>query len=233
MSPVRLFCTALLSLVYFSSFAQAAIEFDVRVRGNFDVLFYSAGPLAGAIGGAGFPLDVPIAAEAIGTMRFSIEDIADGQTSANILSATSVGPMQGVVPGPFFTISPNVQFVGGMLTNIQHNGGVITSANVTDLNMVWEMDLFLGPNTARIVSSEVLPFNGTVSGLPFGLGDQLIGTAGSVDGLLDLGNGNFDPNPAIAVSNRFLTVVPEPTSSAAVLGCMVGLCLVRRARTRS
>ncbi len=194
------------------------------------MLFYSTGPLAAAISNANFPLDVPIAAETIGTMRFTIEDIAPGQTTANILDAVSVGRLQGVVPGPFFSISPNVRFEGGTLINIQQNGGVITSADISNLDMVWDMELVIGADTARIVSSAVLPFSGTVSGLPFGRNDQLVGAPGFVDGLLDIGGGNFHPSPAISVSNRLLTVVPEPASGMVTLFCAAGLCMLRGKR---
>lgn len=226
MSRIRLFGAALLCVMCCSNVAKAAIVFETQIRGNFDVLFYSTGPLAGA----GLPLDTPIAAEAVGTMRFTIDDIAVGQTTANIVSAVSVGRLQGVVPGPFFSISPNVRFEGGTLNNIQQSGGVITSAEISNLNMIWDMELVLGANTARVVSSDVLPFSGTVSGLPFGMGDQLVGAPGSVDGLLDTGGGVLDPNPAIAVSNRFLTVVPEPASGIVVLVCAAGLCMLRAPR---
>ncbi len=43
----------------------------------------------------------------------------------------------------------------------------------------------------------------------------------TVDGLLDIGGGQFHPDAAIAVSNRTLTVVPEPNSAIAM---MTGLC---------
>ncbi len=226
MRRVRLFCAALLCVLCYSSFATAAIEFETRIRANFDVLFYSTGPLAGI----GFPVDVPLSAEALGTMRFTIDDIAPGQTTANILGAVSIGRLEGIVPGPFFSISPNVQFVRGTLNNIQQSGGVVTSADIEDLDMVWDMVLTTAGGTARVVSAAVLPFNGTVSGLPFGMDDELVGTPGSVDGLLDIGGGNFDPNPAIAVSNRTLTVVPEPTSGAFALLCVAGLCMLRGSR---
>lgn len=233
MRRVRLFCAALLCVLCCSSFAKAAIEFETRIRANFDVLFYSTGPLATAVGNVGFPLDVPLAAEALGTLRFTIDDIAPGQTTANILGAVSIGRLEGTVPGPFFSISPNVQFVGGTLNNIQQSGGVITSAEIANLDMIWDMVLTTPDGTARVVSSAVLPFNGTVSGLPFGMNDQLVGTPGSVDGLLDIGGGNFHPNPAIAVSNRFLTVVPEPTSGALALLCVAGLCMFRKRHAKS
>jgi len=51
-----------------------------------------------------------------------------------------------------------------------------------------------------------------------------------VDGLLDIGDGNFHPDPAISVSNRTLTAVPEPSSG---LLALVGLVGVLRRRKRS
>ncbi len=224
MCNLRLLGIALYGALVCSFPARGALVFEAPVVAQFDVLFYSSGPLAAVAAGAGIPLDTQIAAEARGVVQFTIDDITAGTTTASFQNAVSVGRLQGVVPGDFFSISPNVQFVGGTLTNIQQSGGIVTSADVSNLEMVWDMELVLPAGAARLVSAAPLPFSGTVSGVPFSIGDQIAGPfPGPVDGLLDLGGGNLDPNPAISVSNRTLTIVPEPSFGVATVFGLFGI----------
>lgn len=231
MTCSRLILVTFIGVVAFASQAKAAIVFQQELLAEFDVSFYSTGPLAAVASGAGFPLDTPLAAKARGLIQFTIDDITPSTTTANILDAESIGRLQGFVPGNFFSISPNVQFVGGRLANIQQTGGVVTSADVVDLSMVWDMQLVTPAGTATIVSAAPLPFSGTVTGLPFSQGDLIVGPfPGTVDGLLQLPGGGFDPTPAIAVSNRTLTAVPEPSSGISMLFGLVA-CFWRRKTT--
>ena len=224
MCNLRLIGVTLLGALFFSVPANGAIVFETQILAEFDVLFYSTGPLAGAVQDAGFPLDIPIAAKALGVMQFTIDDITAGTTTANIQNAVSLGRLQGFAPGPFFSISPNVQFVGGTLNNIQQVGGVVVSADVVNLEMFWDMVLTTGAGSARVVSAATLPFSGTVSGVPFNFNDQIAGPfPGPVDGLLDIGGGNFHPDPAISVSNRTLKAVPEPASGALAAIFLIGI----------
>lgn len=224
MNYLRPILLILLGAGFCSAPANAALVFETEVVAEFDVSFYSSGPLAAAATGAGFPLDTPLAAAARGTIHFTMDDITPGTTSAAIQNAVSIGRLQGFVPGNFFSISPNVQFVGGTLNNIQQSGGVVTSADVVDLSMIWDMELITSGGTARIVSAAPLPFSGNVAGLPFNNGDQIAGPMpGTIDGLLDIGGGNLAPNPAIAVSNRFLTAVPEPSSGVLAFLAAAGI----------
>jgi len=172
---LRRFALALVAALAVPTLSHAALVFETEVLAEFDVAFYSTGPLAGAATGAGFPLDTPLAAKAQGVVQFTIDDITPGTTTANIQNAVSIGRLQGFVPGNFFSISPNVQFIGGTLNNIQQSGGIVTSADVVDLSMVWDMELVTPGGTARLVSAEPLPFSGSVSGLPLTFGDQIAG----------------------------------------------------------
>lgn len=213
----------------FCSSLKAAIVFETEVEAQFDVLFYADGPLGDAVAAEGFPTDVPIPAKARGFMRFEIEDITSSTTEADILGAVSLGRLIGFDPGPFFSISPNVEFIGGTLTNIVQTNGAVTSATVNNLEMIWDMELTLPSASARVVSESGLGFSGDVTGIPYLDGDTLVGPDGeSVDGLLDLGNGEFDANPAIAVSNRRMIAVPEPSAGILLLASFGSAILYRR-----
>ncbi len=118
--------------------------------------------------------------------------------------------------------------MGGQLTSIVRGpGGVITSGNVTDLRMRWEM--FAGPT--RLYTRDSLPFNGTISGLPFASSNSLAGPA-NFDVFLDAGLGAADPLAVIG-SNRVLTVVPEPSSLALLMLGGVGCSWIGRRHRKS
>ena len=160
-----------------------------------------------------FPTDsgfIPF--RAIGDITFVLDASLNDPTATTVPFVNATGILTGVPPSAFlpFTISPNVQFLGGMLTNIVRDGtGTILSADVKDLNMEWEL-IGQGPlSGVRLYGTVGLPFSGPVAGIPFPIGTVLSGSE-PFDVFMDL-PGSSDPLVAIG-RNRTLRVVPEPAS---------------------
>ena len=218
-----------------ASQVNAALVFSSTVQADFEFEIVD-GPLS-AIDGVNAGDIIPF--RAIGPLEFTLDDSVPGATSMPFTNATGI--LTGVSPAPFlpFEITPNVQFVGGSLDNIvRDGGGQIISADVVDLSMLWEMSgnpAILGGADVLLYGTDPLDFNGPVSGIPFGVGDTLVGP-NDFEVYLDQGLGNpglpgGDPLAAIG-RNRTLTVVPEP--GCIVLFAIAGgvLCGGRR-RSRS
>jgi hypothetical protein len=175
---------------------------------------------------------------AIGDLTFELAASLNDPTATEVPFVNATGILTGVPPSPSaylpHTISPNVRFLGGMLTNIVRDGaGSILSADVEDLNMEWE--LIAGGGALRLFGTAGvgLPFSGPVSGIPFPAGTVLAGEQ-PFDVFLDLGGGN---SVLVAIGrNRTLTVVPEPTSIAlvglGVAGVVVAATRRRQANPR-
>ena len=200
------------------SSARAAIVFSNDFKADFRFTVVD-GPLAGL--GVGTVLDF----DARGPLTFTLDDSVPNAATMNFTNVT--GTLNVIGPAAFAgsTLTPNLQFVGGQLTNIVRGpGGVVTSGNVTDLRMRWEM--FSGPT--RLYTRDSLPFNGTISSLPFTTSNFLAEPA-NFDVFLDAGLGAADPLAVIG-SNRVLTVVtvPEPSSLALLTLGGLGCSWVRR-----
>ncbi len=165
--------------------------------------------------------------EAIGNLTFTVDSAINdpSQTSAAITNVT--GTLNGVIPSFLvpYTISP-IQFLTGDLTDIVRTGGKITSANVSDLSMKW--DLVAGGGLT-LFTVDGLPFNGSVSSIPFANGDQLSGAA-----QFSVYFFNGMTNELVAYGeDRTLTAVPEPSSAALGMTAVVALgAFVVRRRTR-
>ena len=146
--------------------------------------------------------------QADGSITFTLDTTTLTDPSQTTIAITNaVGSFTGVPPlwlGPY-SISPNIQFIGGELTNIVRDGsGTITSADVTDLSMQWE--LVAGGGAVVIYSDGGLPFSGTVHSIPFTDGDVISGPS-PVAGILP------GTSTIVAyVENRTLTAVPEPSA---------------------
>jgi hypothetical protein len=191
-----LFALAVAWLSVPDSTANADLVFANELRANFTFT-----PVEGNV------LGLPTGAldfTALGSLTFNLSDIdSDSEAFTDVTGKFTVtGPagFEGAQLRPF-------QFDSGQLQDIVLDGGNnIISANVVDLRMFWEME-FAG---LRLYTKDSLPFNGSITGTPFGLGDVLSGPL-EFNVFLDTGNGANDPLVVIG-SNRFLTAVPEPGS---------------------
>jgi hypothetical protein len=166
--------------------------------------------------------------EAIGSLTFTLDPSLNDPSHPTTVAFTNVtGLLTGVSPPPFlpYTISPDVQFLGGDLTNIVRDGsGNVTSANITDLSMRWDM---VGtPFGLTLFTKDGLPFNGSTNSIPFSYGTVLAGPDPFNVYLDDPALGD----PLVVIGrNRTLTAVPEPTSgtlaglAALTLGAVIAL----------
>jgi PEP-CTERM motif len=153
--------------------------------------------------------------EAAGALTFTIDSAINdpSQTTVQILNVTGV--LSSVYPSPVlgpYTISPDVAFLGGELTNIMRDGsGNLVSADVSDLAMQWS--LTAGPVYVFTADAGGLPFDGAITSLPLSNGTVLSG-ADQFNVYADEGGTNV----VVALGrDRTLTAVPEP-SSLALLG---------------
>jgi hypothetical protein len=165
--------------------------------------------------------------EAAGALTFTIDSAINdpSQTTVKILDVT--GTLASVYPSPLFgpyVISPDLQFLGGELTNIMRDGGGnLVSANVSDLAMQWYLSAAGGAVYVYSADAGGLPFDGTISSLPFSNGTVLSGAA-----QFNVYENVGGTNVVVAWGrDRTLTAVPEP-SSLALLGIgAVGLFAFR------
>ncbi|WP_165250945.1 PEP-CTERM sorting domain-containing protein [Paludisphaera soli] len=178
------------------------------------------------------PVDSPfIPFQAVGDLTFRLDpslNDASQPTTVPFLDATGV--LQGTKPLDFgpFTISPNVAFLGGELTNIVRDGsGEVISADVRDLLMEWEL---VGPGFGRLYGRVGLDFDADGVSIPFAYGTVLYGPT-PFDVYSDDGDGDTSNDVRVAVGrNRTLRVVPEPTSAALLALGGAGLLAFARRR---
>ncbi len=159
--------------------------------------------------------------EAIGSLTFTLDSSINDPSQPTTVPFTNVtGMLAGVSPPPFlpYTISPDLQFLGGELTNIVRDShGNVISADVSDLSMRWDM---VGtPANLTLFTKDGLPFDGNISSIPFSYGTVL---AGAADFNVYLDDGGSDPLVVIG-RNRTLTVVPEPSSFILLAAGVMGL----------
>jgi hypothetical protein len=160
--------------------------------------------------------------EAIGSLTFTLDaSLNDPSQPTTVPFINVTGSLAGVSPPQFlpYVISPDLQFIGGELTDIVRDGsGNVISADVSGLSMRWTM---VGtPDNLTLFTKDGLPFDGTTNSIPFSLGTVL---AGAADFNVYLDDGATDPLVVIG-RNRTLTAVPEP-SSLVLLGAS-GLVLL-------
>ena len=88
--------------------------------------------------------------EAIGALTFTLDSSINDPSQTTVPFTNVTGTLNGVYPSSLvpYTISPDVQFIGGDLTNIVRNGsGNVISADVSDLSMRWDLIAFGGALT--------------------------------------------------------------------------------------
>ncbi len=168
--------------------------------------------------------------EAVGSLTFVLDSSINDPSKPTTVPFTDVtGSLSGVSPLAFlpYAISPNLQFLGGDLTNIVRNAsGAVISADVSDLSMRWT---FVGTGSnLTLFTKDGLPFDGSISSIPFSTGTVL---AGAADFNVYLDNGGSDPLVVVG-RNRTLTAVPEPSSAilAGMAAVAVGAVVARRRR---
>ena len=213
--------------------AHADFTFDLALVADYEFALLSNTPLNP---GPGMTPFIPFQAK--GVLTFSLHDDVINDLNATTVPFTNVtGMLQGVSPAPFLPhqISPDLEFLGGNLTNIvRDSNGFITSARVEDLSMRWELTGTPGGGPAvRLFTTVGLPFSGDVDGLPVSPGTVISG-ADPFEVFLDLGGG--DSLLAVIGQNRTLTVVPEPGTLTLYCLAASGLAAVgvwRRRRYRS
>jgi hypothetical protein len=173
---------------------------------------------------------------AVGNLTFHLSPTLNDPSQPTSVPFTGLsGVLQGVPPSPDFTlphtISPNVEFLGGTLTNIVRDAnGEVISADVVGLNARWEL---VGQSAAfpvRLYTQDGLPFDASGVTLPFAAGTVLRGPV-AFNVYLDDGDGDPSNDVLAAVGrNRTLTVTPEPASAVAFGLLLTGgaVAVVRR-----
>lgn len=167
--------------------------------------------------------------QAFGALKFTFDASLNDPSMPTTVPITGFsGVLDGVFPNFLlpYTISPNVAFVGGELTDIVRDGnGEVTSANIKDLAAFWEL---IGPGGLRLYGDAPLLFSGAIGSIPLGFGTILAGPD-PFNVYLDTGVPGSDLLVAIG-RNRTLSAVPEP-ASLAMLG-MGAVSLLGYARRR-
>ncbi len=148
--------------------------------------------------------------EAAGALTFTLGPAINDPNQTAVAFTNVTGTLDGVFPTSLlpYTISPDVQFLGGELTNIVRDGnGNVISGDVSDLSMRWDLVAFGGNLT--LFTLDGLPFDGAITSIPFSNGAVLSGAA-PFNVYLD--DGGTDVLVAYG-EDRTLTAVPEPASA--------------------
>ncbi len=213
-----------------TSIARADMSFDLDLQADFEFAFLSNTQFNPNPGMTPF---LPF--QAHGPLTFSLDNEILNPAATTVPFTNVTGQLDGVdaVTGLPFSITPNLEFVGGNLVNIVRDGSDnITSATVENLSMRWQM--FVGPPGASVTlfSKVGLPFDGDIANYQEPEGTVISGLD-PFEVYLDLGGGESE---LVAIGrNRTLTVVPEPSTLALFSIMGVGLLAhgLRRRRRRA
>lgn len=187
-----------------SALAQLPTQFTLPVQPVYDLTLFDGTPF----NGSGMDLTLPLTA--LGEMEFTFanNDINNPlATSADFSQLT--GEFAGQLPGGVpFDLRP-FSFLSGGLTNIVRDiNGDFVSADASFTVLFEQVVLPNTPNEARILGDAGMTFTATVDAIPFAIGTSFV-SPDRVDVLADLGTSM----PLVGfVDNRFLNVVPEPSS---------------------
>ena len=165
--------------------------------------------------------------EAVGALTFTLDAAINDPTQTTVAIKDATGVFNGVLPTGLlpYTISPDVQFLGGELTNIVRDaGGSITSADVSNLSMRW--DLIAAGGALTLFTKDGLPFDGVISSIPLKNGDILSGP-----NVFDVYMNDGSQDILVAYGrDRTLTAVPEPGTVFLLLPPILVLAIVSRRR---
>ena len=200
------FWLSLLAVVGVTSVGRADVDFVFDVRADFELSLLGGTTLNPGAATDFYPF------EAYGQLTFSLDDsILTLPTSAPFTGLT--GQLDGydaILTNQGFSISPNLEFLGGDLTNIVWNGADITSATVSNLTSRWTLVSGQGPTQLNLFTNAGLPFNGDIN-FADPIGESIAGPD-PFEIYWDLGGGASE---LVATGrNRTLTIVPEPGSLA-------------------
>jgi hypothetical protein len=223
----------LLGLICLATWSAAAkadpLMFTTEVQADFELSLLGGTPLNPG------PTTPFLPFRAIGNLTFQLDPLLNSPSQPTTVPFVDVtGVLQGTPPSlPVtlpFTISPNLQFLGGSLTNIVRDAsGHVVSADVTDLEMRWDLVSTSPFFPVTIYSKDGLRFDATGVSIPFALGDVLSGPSANT-GYLALGGDPANDPAVIIVEDRTLTVVPEPTSAILLGAGAVSIFLATRLR---
>jgi len=206
-------------------------SFTVTLRANYDFnilgdTVLNPGPDSGYI---------PFTA--VGDYTFTLDpSLNDPSEPTTVPFVNVTGKLQGTSPAAFLPhfITPEVQFVGGALTEIvRDTNGEVISANVTNLEMQWEMvgeagspiaGLHLVTGGSSLDPTSNIPFDGSISSIPFALGNIIQGPDFDDANVFEAFEVFLGTDLVVLGANRTLTVVPEPTSIVLISLVWVGLC---------
>jgi hypothetical protein len=159
--------------------------------------------------------------EAVGALTFTLASSINDPSQTTVAFTGVSGTLTGVYPTSLvpFTISPDVAFLGGDLTNVVRDAsGNVTSADVSNLSSNWDLIAYGGALT--LFSTTGLPFDGTITSIPFSNG-TVLSDYDQFNVYFD--NGGTDVLVAYG-RDRILTAVPEPSSAALVGMAVLALC---------
>lgn len=210
-----------------SSSARADVAIDYNVRADFELAFLSGTPFNPEPGMTPF---LPF--QAFGPLTFVLDDevLNPAATTAPFIDVT--GQLNGfdAITSLNFSLSPDLEFVGGDLTNIVRDGvDNVVSASVQDLSMKWEMIVDPNGQNLRLFTKVGLPFNGDIDDFQNPVGSVISGLD-PFEVYLDLGGGD---SALVAIGqNRTLTIVPEPSTFVLFGILATGLIVVGIGRRR-
>jgi hypothetical protein len=159
-------------------------------------------------------------------------------TTVPFVNFTGIGTSEPPTPANLLpsAVSPNLQFLGGELTNIVRDGsGHVVSADVSDISSRWYLQSLASP--VELYTQVGLPFSATGVTIPFKLGTVIEGDA-TFPIYLNVGTGDMADDILVGYGDdRTLTAVPEPSSfiliGVAAGAILIGLLLHRNARQRA